>query len=124
VDNHPAVSIPHVVSSVPLADYIQPSAFERNNETAPGSPAVLISEGDAFLIMHLWELYPGLGHQLSHVVRTLRRYAITPEQLEEGSWRANGASGLCPRLLSIVRTEVRIMATITDGLVFELHEGK
>jgi hypothetical protein len=83
---------------------------------------VLISEGDAFLIMHLWELYPGLGCELSSVVRTLRQQGVTADMLDDGSWPVMGEWGLCPRLVAIVGTEVGFMRRITLEMELEFHQ--
>jgi hypothetical protein len=77
---------------------------------------VLISEGDAFLIMHLWELYPGLGRELSHVVRTLRTCAVTPDMLNDGTWRIMCGARLSPRLVNLVTTEVNFMRAIGEDI--------
>jgi hypothetical protein len=75
---------------------------------------VLISEGDAFLVMHLWELYPALGQQLGTVVRTLRRYGVSPEHLENGSWTTVVQQTICPRLVHIVTTEITVFRRVRD----------
>jgi predicted amidohydrolase YtcJ len=83
---------------------------------------VLISEGDAFLIMHMWELYPGLGHQLSKVVRTLRAHGITAHHLEAGSWHNLEDLEVLPALVEIVTRELRVMRAVAEEVELEVHQ--
>jgi hypothetical protein len=94
------------------------------SDAAPGSPAVLISEGDAFLIMHLWELYPGLGRELSDAVRAFRKYQVTPAMLHDGSWSELCRVQVCPRIVAIVAQEIRRMEGIADALEAERSPTK
>jgi hypothetical protein len=85
---------------------------------------VLISEGDAFLIMHLWELYPGLGRELSDAVRAFRKYQVTPARLHDGSWSELCTVHVCPRIVAIVDQEIRRMEGIADELEEERRPTK
>jgi hypothetical protein len=85
---------------------------------------VLISEGDTFLIMHLWELYPGLGGQLSNTVRRFRQHGVTPDMLEDMSSDAFVDWGMSPRLVAIVRTEVQFMREITAQIEQEVSRQR
>jgi hypothetical protein len=84
------------------------------SEPVAGRAQVLISEGDAFLIMDLWELYPALGQQLGTVVRTFRTYAVSPEHLENASWTTVVQQTICPRLVHIVTTEIKVFRRVRD----------
>jgi hypothetical protein len=77
---------------------------------------VPISEGDAFLIMHLWELYPGLGRELSHAVRTFRDCGVTPNMINDGSWQVLCGSVLSLRAVNLVARELNYMRGITEEL--------
>jgi hypothetical protein len=85
---------------------------------------VLISEGDAFLIMHLWELFPGLGRELSDAVRAFRKYQVTPAMLQDGSWSELCRVQVCPRIVAIVAQEIRRMEGIADELEEERRPAK
>jgi hypothetical protein len=105
------------------ANFIQSPVRESRYDAAPGHPAVLISEGDAFLIMHLWELYPGLGHQLSQVVRALRAHGITAHHLEVGSWHILEELEVLPALVEIVTREIEVMRAVAEDVALEVHQG-
>jgi hypothetical protein len=104
------------------ANVIQGQLAESRCDAAPGHSPVLISEGDAFLIMHLWELYPGLGHQLSRVVRTFRAHGITGHHLEDGSWHNHQEVGVLPALVEIVTRELRVMRAVAEGVELEAQQ--
>jgi hypothetical protein len=81
---------------------------------------MLISEGDAFLTMHLWELYQGLGQQVSDAVRSFRRFGVTAHRLNDGSWRELVCEGeFCPQIVDIITTEIGVMSGITEEIELE-----
>jgi hypothetical protein len=83
---------------------------------------VLISEGDAFLIMHLWELYPGLGRELSHAVRTFRDCGVTPNMINDGSWGILCGSVLSQRIVNLLAVEINYMRGITEELELAIRQ--
>jgi hypothetical protein len=83
---------------------------------------VLISEGDAFLIMHLWELYPGLGRELSYAVRTFRDCGVTPNMINDGSWGILCGSVLSQRIVNLVAEEINYMRGITEELELAIRQ--
>jgi hypothetical protein len=83
---------------------------------------VLISEGDAFLIMHLWELYPGLGRELGHAVRTFGDRGVTPNMINDGSWRTLCGSVLSSRIVNLVSREINLMRGITEELELAIRQ--
>jgi hypothetical protein len=52
----------------------QSRASEASNISTVSMPAVQLGAGDAYLIMHLWELFPALGAELSTAVHSFRQY--------------------------------------------------
>jgi hypothetical protein len=92
-------------------------------DDAPGGPTVLISEGYALLIMHLWELYPGLGLELSQAVRTLRAHGVSKHHLEAGTWHDMLKEAVHPRLIEIITTEIGVMAKVTQEIQLQVAEA-
>jgi hypothetical protein len=83
---------------------------------------VPISEGDAFLIMHLWERYPGLGRELSHAVRTFRDCGVTPTMINDGSWSILCGSVLSLPIVKIIAAEINYMRSITEEQELEIRQ--
>jgi hypothetical protein len=107
-----------------FVDTMNDATIHPWNGTAPGRTPVLISEADAFLIMHLWELYPGLGRPLGIMVRTLREHHIPSGTLEDSSWSGLPDVELCPRLLAIIRKEIKVMRRIAREVEMEVRGEK
>jgi hypothetical protein len=82
--------------------------------------AILLSEGDVYLIMHLWELYPALGHMLSRAVRTLRSCRVSTEHLEDGSWRELCSEDIDPVVVALITRETGAMVRVTAELEQQL----
>jgi hypothetical protein len=70
--------------------------------------------------MHLWELYPGLGQQLSDALRSFRRFGVTADRLNDGSWRELVCEGeIRPQIVDIITTEIGVMNGITEEIELE-----
>jgi hypothetical protein len=98
----------------------QSRASEASNISTESMPAVQLGAGDAYLIMHLWELFPALGAELSTAVHSFRKYGVTLENIEDGSWTALCGLKIAPLVVKIVKKEAQLMRRITDELEQEL----
>jgi hypothetical protein len=107
-----------------LADPMQTTACVDDGyqwtQTIRRDHALPLTEGEVYLIMHLWELYPGLGHQLSEAVRTFRGWDMRPAHLARNTWSEMCGGEIAAFLAHIILETIRTFQRITAELEHEL----
>jgi hypothetical protein len=103
-----------------FADPLQAGkSYTRKPEVHAALTAPL-PEGDIYLIMHLWELYPALGYEFSKAVRTCRAWGVRATDLQAGTYANRDGLNIAEDVAEILVREIGIMRSITAELEKEL----